>query len=230
MTDSYPTPPKFAVLLGAILTALYPILTVLIMVRLVMSPLFLQIEYNRPGFPDDYYGFTREDRLNYAPYALDYLINGEPLTYLSDLTFADGSPLYNERELEHMDDVQAVTRAAFLIALVGVLIAIALVIYLARQSATRRTLYRALWRGAVITLVILASIIMLVVANWDRFFTLFHQLFFADGTWVFLYSDTLIRLFPEQFWFDAAITIGGLSGLLALITLLLTRRQMRALS
>ncbi len=226
MTDT-PTTPKIAVALGAILTMIYPILTVLIMVRFVMSPLFLQIEYNRPGFPEDYYGFTREDRLIYAPYALDYLINGELLTYLSDLTFPDGSPLYNERELEHMDDVQAVTRAAFLIAILSGLAAFVIAIYLAR--AMRITLVRALRRGAVILLVILASIIVLVVANWDRFFTLFHQLFFADGTWVFLYSDTLIRLFPEQFWFDAAITIGGLSALVAVITLVITLRRARAL-
>lgn len=226
MTDT-PSIPKIVVVLGAILTLIYPILTVLIMVRLVMSPLFLQIEYNRSGFPDDYYGFTREDRLTYAPYALDYLINGEPLTYLSDLTFADGSPLYNARELEHMDDVQAVTRTAFLVAILSGLAALAITIYLARMM--RNTLIRALRRGAVILLVILASIIILVIANWDRFFTLFHQLFFAEGTWVFLYSDTLIRLFPEQFWFDAAITIGGLSALVAVITLVITRHRRRAL-
>lgn len=226
MTDT-PNTSKLTAVLGAILTLIYPILTVLIMVRIVMSPLFLQIEYNRPGFPEDYYGFTREDRLMYAPYALDYLINGEPLSYLSDLTFADGTPLYNERELEHMDDVQAVTRAAFLIAILSGLAAFGIAIYLA--STMRITLIRALRRGAVILLVVLASIIIFVVANWDRFFTLFHQLFFADGTWVFLYSDTLIRLFPEQFWFDAAITIGSLSALVALITLVITRPRRRSL-
>ena len=35
--------------------------------------------------------------------------------------------------------------------------------------------------------------------------------FFAAGTWTFEYSDTLIRLFPEAFWYDAALTIAGLS-------------------
>jgi hypothetical protein len=38
---------------------------------------------------------------------------------------------------------------------------------------------------------------------------------------MFNYSDTLIRLFPEKFWFDAALTISGLSllgGLLLALT------------
>ena len=34
----------------------------------------------------------------------------------------------------------------------------------------------------------------------------FHRIFFAEGTWIFLRSDTLIRLFPIQFWIDVAVT------------------------
>jgi uncharacterized membrane protein len=39
-------------------------------------------------------------------------------------------------------------------------------------------------------------------------------MFFEAGTWQFYNSDTLIRLYPQQFWFDAslviaAMTIGG---------------------
>jgi hypothetical protein len=37
-------------------------------------------------------------------------------------------------------------------------------------------------------------------ADFVRFhLRLFHQIFFSAGTWMFLYSDTLIRLFPERF-------------------------------
>ncbi len=41
----------------------------------------------------------------------------------------------------------------------------------------------------------------------------FHHLFFQGDTWLFLYSDTLIRLFPERFWqqvfaFLALATLG----------------------
>jgi uncharacterized membrane protein len=32
--------------------------------------------------------------------------------------------------------------------------------------------------------------------------------FFTGDTWLFNYTDTLIRLYPEQFWFDAATVIG----------------------
>jgi uncharacterized membrane protein len=44
----------------------------------------------------------------------------------------------------------------------------------------------------------------------SRFVT-FHQVFFTPGSWTFNISDTLIGLFPERFWYDAAMTISGMS-------------------
>ena len=46
------------------------------------------------------------------------------------------------------------------------------------------------------------------------FFTGFHKLFFEGDSWLFFYSDTLIRLFPIRFWqdaflFAAVIALGG---------------------
>jgi integral membrane protein (TIGR01906 family) len=201
---------------------LTPPLLILIAVRLVMSPVFLHIEYTRPGFPVDPYGLTTEDRLRYAPKALDYLIYNQPLEALASLTFDDGTALYNTRELGHMHDVQQVTQLAFLSALLGGIAFTALAMLLGRSSS--QALGRALHGGGLLTLVLIAAIVVFSVAAWDRFFVLFHSVFFADGTWTFPYSDTLIRLFPEQFWFDAAITIGGMTIIGGVLLLLIGAR------
>jgi hypothetical protein len=37
----------------------------------------------------------------------------------------------------------------------------------------------------------------------------FHQVFFESSTWTFLWSDSLIRLFPLTFWEDSFIFVGG---------------------
>lgn len=200
----------------------FPVLLVLIAVRLVMTPLFLQFEYNRADFPADPYGFTREDRFTYAPYALDYLLNGAGIEYLGDLKFEDGGALYNADELRHMRDVKTVTQIAFGGALAGGILAIGAGVYLLRRNAER--LRRALFFGALLTLAMVAAIIIVAVVNWEFFFVTFHQLFFQSGTWYFPTSDTLIRLFPEQFWFDAALVIGGITVLTALVVLGITWR------
>ena len=210
-------------ILRTFLTIAFPLLVVLVIVRLIMTPAFLTLEYNRPGFPADFYGLTREERLEYAPYAIDYLFNGEDVTFLGDLTFPDGTPMFNVRELRHMHDVKIVTQIAFGAALVlGISYAV-VVIFLWRRG-WRTTLRQALFSASLLTLGIIFSIVFVAVLNWDFFFTAFHTLFFEDDTWYFAYSDTLIRLFPEQFWFDAALLIGGLTVLTSLIILGVTWR------
>jgi integral membrane protein (TIGR01906 family) len=210
-----------------LITLAIPILLVLLSVRLVMTPLFLQLEYHRPGFPDDFYGFTLEDRLHYAPYAIDYLLNGEDISYLGNLTFSTGAPLYTEHELSHMADVKLVTRAAFFLLLIGGIAAGIIGFVLWRNRATRPDFWQAMFSGGLLTLGCIVVIVLGAVFAWDYFFTTFHELFFKEGTWMFLYSDTLIRLFPEQFWFDISLTLGvfTVGGALALTGL--AWRQMR---
>ncbi len=194
-------------LLQFFFAVIFPMLLILINARLVMSPAFLYFEYTRPDFPQDRFGFTVDDRLQYAPYAIDYLLNSEDITYLGDRRFPDGSPLFNARELRHMRDVQVMTQVAFGGALMLGAISI-IIAYVLRRS---RRLSQALMQGCLATLGLIVAIVIVAVFNWEFFFTGFHSLFFADGTWYFAYSDTLIRLFPEQFWFDAALLVGALT-------------------
>ncbi len=208
-----------------VITLIYPLLLVLIAVRLVMTPLFLQFEYYRPDFPPDPYGFTLEDRLTYAPYALEYLVNDAGIEYLGDLRFDDGTPMYNERELRHMFDVKIVTQIAFAFAWVCGALLIAAAVALLRRRETRMWFYGGLWNGAALTLVLIAVIVVGALVSWETFFILFHEIFFEADTWYFPTSDTLIRLFPEQFWFDAALTIGGITSVTALLTLIGLRKR-----
>ncbi len=204
------------------ITIAFPVVLVLLAARLVMTPPFLQFEYNRADFPPDPYGFTQADRLESAPYALNYLLNGADIDYLGSMTFSDGSALYEATELRHMHDVKLVTQAAFGIAAAAGLLAIAAGIALLRVK--RLALVNALFSGSLLTLAIVAAIIVVAVTSWESFFVTFHQLFFQSGTWYFPTSDTLIRLFPEQFWFDAALTIGGITVVTALAVFIVTAR------
>lgn len=209
---------------GLFLMLAVPLMLTLLSVRVVMTPLFLQLEYHRPGFPADRYGFTLEDRLRLAPYAVDYLLNSESIDYLGDLTFPDGSPLYTDRELMHMEDVKVVTQIAYLVLVIVGVIMLVSGVWMSRRPDWRGVFQQGMFNGAALTLGLVVMIVGGAVIAWDVFFTSFHQMFFADGTWVFLFSDTLIRLFPEQFWFDAALVIGTLTVTGAVVMILLTLR------
>jgi integral membrane protein (TIGR01906 family) len=206
-----------SIVLRLYLTIAVPVLLTIANVRLIMTPAFLWFEYTRADFPADYYGLTTQERLDYAPYAVEYLLNDAEISYLGDLRFPDGTPMYNERELSHMVDVKVILQGVFLIGGVGAGGAVLVMAVLWRQS--RASLRSGLLGGSLLTIGIIATIVILAITSWDFFFTQFHRVFFAEGTWVFLYSDTLIRLFPEQFWFDAALLIGGLTTTESLIIL-----------
>ena len=67
------------------------------------------------------------------------------------------------------------------------------------------------WVNGLLTAGLVAAVGLLAVVAWRVWFVAFHQVFFLPGTWVFNSTDTLIRLFPEKFWFDTALTLAGLS-------------------
>lgn len=197
-------------LLQAIIVITLPPLLVLVSVRLVMTEAFLQLEYNRPGFPEDEYGFTTEDRLEYGPYGVNYLLNDADISYLGDLEI-DGQPAFDMDELQHMEDVKIVTQRAFQVMLIVGSLWAGSSILLVRRPPTRKALRQA-WRwGGLATFVLIGVGLVAVVVSWGFFFDTFHEILFADGTWQFYRSDTLIRLYPEQFWFDAAVSIGILT-------------------
>lgn len=199
-------PPKLISITTSLLT---PLVLLGFALRLLLSPVFLQVEYHMPGFPADEYGLTTEERLRWSPYAVNYLINNEDIGYLAGLQFDDGTLLYNERELSHMQDVKGVTKGALTVFYVA-LTALTLIALWSRRQIQWRAFLQGLRRGGwwmiyfagALALVVLVGMFLIPDLFW-AFFAGFHALFFEGESWVFLYSDTLIRLFPIRFWQDA---------------------------
>ena len=50
-----------------------------------------------------------------------------------------------------------------------------------------------------------------ILLGFDRFFVRFHEIFFSGDSWQFANSDTLIRIYPEQFWVDVSRITAGLA-------------------
>lgn len=197
-------------IVGYIVIVLVPIVLLLSATRFLLTPLFVNLEYRTPGFPEDSYGMTFEERLHYAPLALDYLLNDEGVEFLGEQTFADGTPLYNERELSHMADVKELTQMVLKVWMLAVAALVAI------AAASWRFEFWAdfkdwLSRGGQAAVMIVLVLLVFIAISFDTLFTEFHHLFFQGDTWLFLFSDTLIRLFPMRFWQDVFITLAGVT-------------------
>lgn len=204
-----------------------PIILVVVAVRALTLPWFPTWEYGRDGFPDDSYGLEREERLRLAKACVSFLNLPRDLDRLEVLRLPDGSPAFTERELQHMDDVKRVYDG-ITIAGVG-----ALVVALSAGWALYRRkegplVWGAISDGGLITLVILAALGIWMLISWNAFFTALHRVFFEGDSWLFQYSDTLIRLFPIRFWQDAgtlvAVAVASGAFVLALIGRMMQRR------
>ena len=210
---------KFKIL-SWLIAILVPIALMGLGIRVLLTPYFFQIEYSMPYFPPDEFGFTKADRLQWAPFAVDYLINTQDISYLGDLKFEDGTPLYNARELSHMADVKRVTQGALNVWYLSLGLLIILGVW-AWGGDWLQTYRLGLMRGGWLMIWFAAGIGLIVVIGivvdpniFFSFFTGFHKLFFEGDSWLFLFSDTLIRLFPIRFWqdaflFAALIALGG---------------------
>lgn len=176
-------------------------------IRLLLTDGFVRLEYNMPGFPDDPYGMTKAERLEFAPLALEFLLNEADESFLGDQVFDDGTPLYNDRELSHMVDVQVLTGQFLWAWRWSVILLVGLGLG-AWRGKWLELFGRMLSNAGLFTIIALATLLLLVFLSFDAVFTNFHRIFFEGDSWLFLYSDTLIRLFPLRFWQDAFIIVG----------------------
>ena len=193
-----------------IATILVPVILILMAIRLLLTPLYIQVEYRLPGFPEDSFGFNFKERLNWADLSRVYLLNNESIDFLGDQKLNETTPLYNQRELRHMYDVKTVIKSAMNVLLVSIVFEIGWGYWSSRSNKAidfRKAISRGGWLSAGLVIAILVYLAM----NFNSLFTNFHRIFFEGDTWLFRYSDTLIRLFPIQFWRDAFICIAVLT-------------------
>jgi integral membrane protein (TIGR01906 family) len=192
-----------------LLVLMLPVSLVVLNVWIATGRWFVRWEYGKAGFPADR-GFTLEERTRLAEVCVEYLATGADISLLADLKLPDGEDAFNERELEHMADVQYVYRRTLTVGVVVALVWGSGMVVLFASGDSREHAINAFLGGGLFTLGLLVAVGAFMAVSWHHFFTVFHRIFFEEGTWMFLRTDTLIRLFPERFWMDVAVIIVGL--------------------
>ena len=215
---------KINKILVIILALFIPYILLMSGIRLVMTPAFPAIEYQRSGFPEDQFGFTVQERTKWSEYAIRYLTNDQEISYLGNLQDITGKKLFTTDELSHMVDVKEVVKNASMVwyVLGGMSIAILVwFVVMGQWDSLRRSLNTGGW----ITIGLLGALLVFLAVSFDKLFEYFHRLFFQDGTWTFSESSTLIRLFPFEFWRDAFVLVIGFALIIGIVLVLVTRKR-----
>jgi len=141
-------------------------------------------------------------------------------------------PLFNEREVAHMEDVQRLMRLVFRTGLLSALYLVAFAAGLLdwQHTAGLPVLGRLLLWGAALSLALLLLVGALSLVDFGELFVRFHRLSFRNDLWMLDPSrDYLLILFPEGFWLDVTLKIAAMTAaeslaLAALGLFLVTRR------
>ena len=197
----------FGLSLAAIIVLLGPLL--------LFNPLFTSALQVRHGVAAELGTTQAEVERVTGSYLADIYLDGDFAASLD----GDG-PLLDESERSHMTDVSRLVRLLAGILVIAVVVAGVAGAWL-RHEPRRQARIMFLAAGAIGALAVVLAILFAVA--FEPVFLAFHKLFFTPGTYLFAAGSELIVLFPEPFWFDAALLAGAaivlVAGLVSLIGL-----------
>jgi integral membrane protein (TIGR01906 family) len=114
--------------------------------------------------------------------------------------------LFNEREVAHLRDVKELFWLVYRVLLGTLLYALVYVGLSIFWWRDRRRLSWGLVGGGGLTLVLMLSLGLGTLFNFDRLFWQFHLISFTNELWMLDPThDYLIMLFPRGFWYDASL-------------------------
>lgn len=146
-------------------------------------------------------------------------VTEEMMAYLrgnrSDLvvnTIVDGEEreFFNDREKAHMVDVQNLFIGGLWVRRGAILLFILTVVALVLTKADwKRLLPKAFLISMGSFIAITLGLGILFMSDFNKYFTLFHEVFFSNDLWLLNpETDLLIRMLPEGFFLDMVIRIG----------------------
>lgn len=167
-------------------------------------------QYNAPART----GIARDELVRAGEELRDYFNNDDKLISIQVMQGNREISLFNEKETQHLRDVKSV----FLfvdhvqeIALVYVMAYVVGVFVWARERPMHRLSVHAL-TGGLLTIGIIVSLGLVALSGFDQAFEQFHHIAFSNNLWLLdPATDHLIQMFPEGFWFDVTMFLGGLT-------------------
>ncbi len=115
---------------------------------------------------------------------------------------------FNQKEIQHMEDVLSLFDLVRLVKFVSLISALAVAAYFIIKLETK---FAGKWLGLGLFLNYLLVLIVAILARTDftKYFIYFHEIFFDNDLWILdPRTDLLIQMLPEPFFINIAIKIG----------------------
>lgn len=199
--------------IAVFLVFLFPFVVVGLSVRIAFNEWIIDYIYASKNFPKDRYGLPDECRKKLAKLGLKAVLNDEDFIKFRKARLPSGRLAFRPKEIKHMYDVKEFLKRFF------PTVYIATLLWLLGFLIFRSPNYLIL--SGIIGILTLALLGILVFTNYDRAFEIFHIIAFDPYSWRFKYTDTLLRIYPMKFWYEATKIVAVISLFLSSFTLLL---------
>jgi integral membrane protein (TIGR01906 family) len=155
----------------------------------------------------DVTGFSKIELSNVAVKMVDYFKGKIDSPQLTVNKHGELQPLYNVKELTHLEDVRNIVKLFQILQIISIMIFIILAISMC-FIASMDELLKSIQVGAIISGAFTLILVIWALIDFQSLFILFHMISFTNNLWILdPTKDYLIMMFPEGFFNDVAISM-----------------------
>lgn len=172
------------------------------------TPGYYEKEYAKYNVLDDVQ-MEMDDLLDVSHEMMAYLRGNRADLHVPTIVNGHPREFFNQREIAHMEDVRGLFLAAIALRRACLILMAGCVILLfALKADVRKILPRTVCIGTVLFFVILAVLAGIISTDFNKYFIIFHHIFFNNDLWMLdPNTDLLINIVPEPFFMDTASRI-----------------------
>lgn len=162
-------------------------------------------------------GMSVEDLTEAGRALIDYLTGKSHSPQIVTTIHREERPLYNKKELLHLEDVRNLFRTGLTAEWIATAAALALTVLLL-AARKHKAASIAFYAAAISTIAILVLLALPAASDFTGWWTKFHLITFTNDLWLLdPQTDWLIRMFPEPFFFEMAKRAGIHAAVTALV-------------
>ncbi len=141
---------------------------------------------------------------------MEYLHGDREDLVVNTVVAGEEREFFNDREKAHMVDVLHLFLGGFRMRSIAAVVAVlALAVVVLTKGNLKSILPKAFLFGTGLVTVITGAVGALFVTDFNKYFIMFHHMFFDNDLWLLdPDTDLMIRMLPEGFFLDMVIRIG----------------------
>ncbi len=155
-------------------------------------------------------GMSQDEVLDSLMLVIDYM-QGDADSIEKEVTvYGEKIIMFNDRETAHMSDVRGLylgwRSASYVMACVAAVLIASAVAILPKKGRLKALCGGCLW-GCAAFASIAAAIGVWFLIDFYSLWTAFHKLFFTNELWLMYYTDRMVQMMPERFFYNIIIDI-----------------------